>query len=240
MKSSTTAPAVAQGPKDVDELMKSAAMQPAPEKADEGEDPDAYHLNEHGDIVPDLPPEEWEISAVLVQSRGGFQAQQLMYNFKVIDDRATAVNPASTMREFFRTFLSGSTEILLLIAAFVSVVAAASIMTTIYNSVSARLREIAILRALGATRTKILTLICTEAVVVGLVGGLIGFVVGHLLSAAGSVYLEATMGETINWLSVGAEEWGYLALVVVMAFLAGLVPAMKAYRTPVATNLVAG
>ena len=128
-------------------------------------DPDAYHLDDKGDIVPDLPPEEWEISAMLVQSRGGFQAQQLMYNFRVIDDRATAVNPASVMREFFNTFLSGSTQILLLIAAFVSVVAAASIMTTIYNSVSARLREIAILRALGATRVKILTLICTEAVV---------------------------------------------------------------------------
>ena len=239
MKSTTTAPAIAQAPKDVDELMKSATLQPAPPAADEGEDPDAYHLDEHGDIVPDLPPEEWEISAVLVQLRGGFQAQQLMYNFKVIDDRATAVNPASVMREFFRTFLSGSTEILLLIATFVSVVAAASIMTTIYNSVSARLREIAILRALGATRARILTLICTEAIIVGLVGGLLGFVAGHLLSAAGSAYLEATMGESINWLGVGSEEWGYLALVVVMAFLAGLVPAMKAYRTPVATNLVA-
>jgi putative ABC transport system permease protein len=239
MKSAATAPA-AQTPQDVGELMQSATVQPAPEKKEAaGEDPDAYHLDEHGDIVPDLPQDEWELSAVLVQSRGGFQAQQIMYNFKVIDDRATAVNPATTMREFFRTFLSGSTEILLLIAAFVSVVAAASIMTTIYNSVSARLREIAILRALGATRTKILTLICTEAVIVGLLGGLLGFIVGHLLSAAGSAYLDATMGEGINWLGVGPEEWVYLALVVVMAFLAGLVPAMKAYRTPVATNLVA-
>jgi putative ABC transport system permease protein len=219
--------------------MKDATVAPKPAAADDGEDPDVYHLDEHGDIVPDLPPEEWEISAVLVQSRGGFQAQQIMYNFKVVDDRASAVNPATVMREFFETFLSSSTEVLLLIAAFVSVVAAASIMTTIYNSVSARLREIAILRALGATRARILTLICTEAVFIGLVGGLLGFVLGHLLSAAGSVYLNRTIGETINWMSVGPEEWGYLALVIVMAFLAGLVPALKAYRTPVATNLVA-
>ncbi len=226
----------------VDELMKSAAVQPstAPAEADTGPDPDAYHLDDQGNIVPDLPPEEWEISAILVKSRGAFQAQQIMYDFKVIDDRATAVNPASVMREFFDTFLSGSTKILLLIAAFVSVVAAASIMTTIYNSVSARLREIAILRALGATRAKILTLICTEAVIVGVVGGLLGFLVGHALSAAGSAYLNQTLGESIDWITIGPEEWYYLALVVVMAFLAGLVPAMKAYRTPVATNLVAG
>jgi hypothetical protein len=34
-------------------------------------------------------------------------------------------------------------------------------------------------------------------------------------------------------------ELAYLAGVVVLSFLAGLVPAMKAYRTPVATSLVA-
>src|SRR5207244_13504124 len=175
-----------------------------------GEDIDTCHLDEHGDIIPDLPEDEWTISAILVQTRGypegGFQADRLIYNFKVIDDRATAVNPATVMREFFQTFLSGSTTVLLVIAAFVSIVAAASIMTTIYNSVSARLREIAILRALGATRRRILTLICTEAILVGLVGGLLGMLAGHALSAAGSVYLQRTIGEGINWLTIAPEE----------------------------------
>jgi putative ABC transport system permease protein len=241
MKSASTEPALAQAPSDVNELLKAAAVVPAPEKKDDdAEDPDAYHLDARGDIIPDLPPEDWEISAILLQTRGGIAAEQLIYNFKVIDDRATAVNPASVMRGFFDTFLSGSTKVLLLIAAFVSIVAAASILTTIYNSVSARLREIAILRALGATRVRILTLICVEAVLIGLGGGLLGFVVGHALSGVGSEYLSRTIGEGINWIGVGSEEWGYLALVVVMAFLAGLVPALKAYRTSVATNLVAG
>jgi len=162
-----------------------------------------------------------------------------MYNFKVIDDRATAVNPASVMREFFNTFLAGSTQILLIISALVTVVAAASIMTSIYNSVTARRREIAILRALGATRNSILSLICVEAALIGLVGGVVGVVIGHLLSAGGSVYLERTMGEGIHWLRFSREELAYLIAVVVIAFLAGLVPALKAYTTPVADNLAA-
>ena len=230
--------------RDVGELMKDATVAPQPDKKEEpGEDIDPFHLDEHGDIIPDLPEDEWTISAILVQTRGypegGFQADRLIYNFKVIDDRATAVNPAGVMREFFQTFLSGSTTVLLLISAFVTVVAAASIMTTIYNSVSARLREIAILRALGATRKRILTLICLEAALIGLAGGVIGLVAGHVLAAAGSQYLQQTIGEGINWMVVGWKEWGYLAAVVILAFLAGLVPALKAYRTPVATNLVA-
>jgi putative ABC transport system permease protein len=151
-----------------------------------------------------------------------------------------AVNPASVMREFFDTFLSSSAKVLLLIALLVTVVAGASIMTTIYNSVSARRREIAILRALGATKGRILSLICIEAALVGLFGGILGFIAGHLLGAAGSIYMNKLVGEGLNWTAVGGEEWIYLGAVVVMAGLAGLVPGLKAYRTPVATNLVAG
>ena len=162
-----------------------------------------------------------------------------MYNFKVIDDRATAVNPASTMRSFFETFLSGTTTVLLLIACLVTIVAAVSIMTTIYNSVSARRREIAILRALGATRRRILVLICVEAGTVGFFGGIAGFFLGHLLSAGGSAYLNQKLGEGISWMTVGVEELLYLLAVVVIAVFAGLVPALKAYRVSVATNLVA-
>lgn len=133
---------------DVGDLMKDAAAPPpAATPEDEGEDPDAYHLDEQGDIVPDLPQDEWEISAILVKVRGGsgYNANMLLYNFKVIDDRATAVSPASVMREFFDTFLKGSANVLLSISVLVTVVAGASITTSIYNAVSARLREIAIL-----------------------------------------------------------------------------------------------
>lgn len=74
---------------------------------------------------------------------------------------------------------------------------------------------------------------------VGFLGAVAGFLVGHLLSAAGSVYLQQTIGEGIHWQRFDPDELGYVAVVVVLAFLAGLVPALAAYRTPVATNLVA-
>ena len=240
MKTPGAAPTTVAASHDLDALIEISTVTPEPKKEEGGEDADVYHLDADGNIVPDLPQEEWEVSAILVQSRGDFQAQQLIYNFKMIDDRATAVNPATVMREFIATFLSGTTKVLLLISALVTVVAATSIMTTIYNSVSARQKEIAILRALGATRRRILALICGEAVFIGVVGGIGGFVAGHLLSAVGSVYLQRMVGEGINWLSVGSEEWKYLLGVVAIALVAGLVPALKAYTTPVASNLTVG
>jgi putative ABC transport system permease protein len=198
-----------------------------------------YELNAQGEIVVELPKEKWMISAILVQSRGPFLASSLMYAINNGPD-AMAVNPATVMREFFSNFLEPGTKLWLLVAILVTLVASVSILVSIYNSIVARLREIAILRALGATRKRILAQICLEAGLIGATGAVVGLVLGHLLAAAGSTYMRRLMGEGLNWTRIGPEEALYLVAVTVIAVLAGLVPALKAYRTPVATNLVSG
>ena len=47
------------------------------------------------------------------------------------------------------------------------------------------------------------------------------------------------LGQGFDRWTVGADQLIYWAIVVVIAVLAGLVPALKAYSVPVATNLVA-
>lgn len=199
-----------------------------------------YEMTAGGEIDLKLPKEAWQISAVLVKARGGgARAMQLMW---MVNNSPTAqgVNPASEMRKFFDIFLRPSGALLLVITILVTVVAAVGILVSIYNSVSARLREIAILRALGATRVKVLSLICLEAGLIGLIGGALGLIVGHLLAAGVSAGMERYLGEGFAWWRMDGLEWIYLGAVVVLATLAGLVPAMKAYKTPVATNLVTG
>jgi putative ABC transport system permease protein len=198
----------------------------------------AYWLMPDGTIEIKLPQDKWQISAVLVKSRSAFAAQTLMYTLPLRTE-AAAVNPAQVMREFFDIFVTPSSYVLLAISVLVTVVAAVSILVSIYNSIAARRREIAILRALGATRTRILTLICVEAALIGTLGAVLGLIAGHLIGAAGSFFLQRLVGEGINWLVTSPIEWIYLGVVILLAVLAGLVPALKAYRTPVATNLVA-
>jgi putative ABC transport system permease protein len=201
-------------------------------------DPDevhSYRVNPDGTFELFVPKDMWEVSAILVKARGF--PQSLIYDINNRNE-AMAVNPAQVMRSFFDTFLKGPTLLLLIIAFLVSIVAAVGILVSIYNSVSARMREIAIMRALGATRVRVLTLICTEAGLVGLFGGILGLVGGHLLGAVASVLFNKFIGEGINWMIIDVREVYYLLAVVVIALLAGLVPAMKAYTTPVATNLV--
>ena len=217
-----------------------------------GEEPPDYQLASGKELLPDLPDSkdfisldlpssDWEVSAIYLRARGDVAAQQVLYyiaNGGIPD--VEAVNPAEVMRQFFEIFLRPSAQILLLISLLVSIVAAVGILVSIYNSVAARTREIAILRALGATKGRVLTLICAEAVLIGLAGALAGLVVGHIVGAIVSGYLNATFGQGFNWWSIRIDEWLFVLLVAVIAFLAGLVPALKAYRTPVATNLIAG
>lgn len=200
---------------------------------------EAYTVNPDGTIEPKLPKDQWVLSAILVKARAPFMAQSLTYNINA-GSAATAVNPAMVMSEFFHNVLKGSTLVLLLISALVTVVAAVGILVSIYNSVAARKREIAILRALGATKARVLTLICLEAGLIGLIGGVIGWVLGHVIGAVSAGYMERLLGQGFNAYAIGLDELAYLGGVVLIAVLAGLVPALKAYRTPVATNLVAG
>jgi ABC-type antimicrobial peptide transport system permease subunit len=85
----------------------------------------------------------------------------------------------------------------------------------------------------------VLALICLEAGLIGLFGGALGLVIGHLLGLGGSVFMNHLIGQEIHWMATGPREWIYLGVVVLLAVVAGFVPAMRAYRTPVATHLVA-
>ena len=208
-------------------------------------DENCAHDHEHAyEVLPDgtirlrATPHQWQVSAVLVRSRGAWHMASLMYRINNLP-QAMAVNPAGVMRDFFSTFLKPSSQLLLIVSVLVSLVAAVSVLVSIYNSVSARRREIAIIRALGATRGRVLALICVEAALVGAIGGLAGMVLGHLVAGGASVYLQWLLGQGMRWFATGWTEWLYLAGAVALSALAGLVPALKAYQTPVATNLAA-
>jgi putative ABC transport system permease protein len=192
-----------------------------------------------GTLKITLPPSVWALSAILVQSRGGVTGEALRYDLNNGTD-VMAVNPASVMREFFDTFLKPTRQLLLGICSLVTVVAAVGILVSIYNSVSARLKEIAILRALGATRKTVLSLICLEAAVIAAIGSVLGVAVGHGINALGAWYMMHRYGEVLQYdYREVVFEAAYVACVIAAAVVAGLVPAMKAYRTPVATYLVA-
>jgi putative ABC transport system permease protein len=178
-----------------------------------------------------------EISAVLIQLRAataGFMLD-LMYNKQ--GNRLTFAYPVGTIvAELFQK-ISWFDRVLELVAYLVALVAAASVLASIYSSMSARRRDLAILRALGAKRRTIFGAVVFEAAAIGALGGILGYAVYFALFAAVAGIIRAQTGVVLNVL-----QWQPvlaicpIAMVVVCA-IGGIVPALKAYRTPVAETL---
>ena len=113
-------------------------------------------------------------------------------------------------------------------------------LNTMYSAVANRTREIATLRALGFGSSPVVVSVLVEAVLLSVVGGLIG---GGLAWAAFDGYQTATM----NWQSFSQVAFAFkvtpsllargLFFAVAMGLLGGLLPAIRAARLPVVTAL---
>jgi putative ABC transport system permease protein len=180
-----------------------------------------------------------EVSAVLVKLKAdsalaGFQMDQ-MYNRQ--GNRLTFAWPIATIMAELFDKIGWFDRVLALVSYLVAIVASASILASIYNSMNERRREIAILRALGARRITIFVSILLEAAAISALGMLISFAVyGVIFTVAASIIREQT-GVVLNPLKFNAIMlWAPVALIILGA-LAGVIPAIKAYRTDVAQNL---
>jgi putative ABC transport system permease protein len=175
------------------------------------------------------------LSAVIVKTRSAGSALQLEYDLNQRPD-CLAAAPARVMAEFFDAF-DWIPLMLLAVASLVVVMAAVSIFVAIYNSMAERRRAIAIMRALGARRTTVLAIILLEAAALCLFGALAGVIVGHGLTAVAGAILSARSGVAISPMAFRPEELLVIVGVLVLGALAGVLPALKAYRTDIADGL---
>jgi putative ABC transport system permease protein len=113
-------------------------------------------------------------------------------------------------------------------------------LNTMYSAVANRTREIATFRALGFGSGPVVVSVLVEAVVLSLIGGVIG---GGLAWIAFDGYQTATM----NWQSFSQVAFAFrvtpallangMLFAVIMGLIGGLFPAIRAARLPVVTAL---
>ena len=128
-------------------------------------------------------------------------------------------------------------RILEMVAYLVMVVAAGSILASLYNTMNERRREFAILRSLGARRRTVFAVILLEAQTIALLGSLLGFAVYYaILIGAGTIVRDQTgvVLDLAAWHD--AFFWTPLGMLAIGG-VAGLLPALKAYATDVAGTL---
>lgn len=113
-------------------------------------------------------------------------------------------------------------------------------LNTMYSAVASRSREIATLRAIGFSAVPVVVSVLAESLFLCLVGGLVGAAGAYL---AFNGYQAATM----NWTSFSQVAFAFAVtpklliegtiFALIMGFVGGLFPAIRAARLPVATAL---
>ena len=172
---------------------------------------------------------------------------------------AQAVNPVIEVAALFQMLVNPIRWLLLALTSMICVVSALSILVGIYNSMSQRQHEIAVMRALGANRAKVMLIILCEAILLALVGGILGWVAGHGLNTALGPIVESRTGVPMSFFnfappvplsvmsaglipdsigSVGVSpEFLIIPGLMILAVVVGIYPAISAYRTDVSKSL---
>ena len=162
----------------------------------------AHEGGDHGDdeshdLVP-LSEDRRELTAILVRTSSPAASIRLpnLINEGTV---AQAVLPIREIRALFDVIVGPIETVLLVLTALIVVVSAVGILVSIYTSMSERRREIAVMRALGARRSTVRTIVLLESILLSLTGGLAGWVVGRTLIAALSPAIAARTGVVIGF-----------------------------------------
>ena len=251
--------------KSVDDEPKKPTDEPEPQLTTEEEKAKFFAAQkakgqlEREDNPDPLPTEQREITSLLLvmDQRQAYQLAPAVNGGK----EAQAVGPIAVIVGMFETIVAPVQSAMLFLACVVCIVSGISILVSIYNSMSDRRQEIAVMRALGADRFTVSQIILYEAMLLSLGGCLLGWFLGHVGCYIASPYISRQTNVEIGFHWFGEPyfhpldlipqlqntttsegvffpaEWLIVPSLLILSVLVGLWPAMTAYRTDVARSL---
>jgi len=205
--------------------------------AEAGHDHDHEHGHDHHHHEP-LPESQREVTALLVRAQNDLFVPG-MRNTINEGQVAQAVSPVLEIENLFAVMVDPIRIVLLVLTVLIVVVSAISILVSMYNSMSERKHEIAIMRALGAQRNTVMLIVLLESIFLAVGGGLIGWLLGHSLIGLLNPWIVAHTGVSLGFLKFVQLELFLIPALVALASLVGYLPALAAYRTDVAQALTA-
>lgn len=155
-----------------------------------------------------------------------FTVQRAINQYK--SEPLSAILPGVALQQLWE--LVGIAEkALIVVSSFVVVVGVFGMLTTLMTSLNERRREMAILRSVGARPVHVFSLIIGEALVVTLLGILVGIVFLYGLVGIAQPIFMAKMGLHINLSLFSSHELFLMGIVLVAGGIAGIIPGWKIY-----------
>lgn len=153
-------------------------------------------------------------------------------------NESTDMQAASPAIESTRLFslLGVGLDSLAILAYIIMVIAGLSVFISLYNALKDRKYDLAIMRSMGASQTKLFGLVLVEGLVITGIGGILGLFMGHLAL----YFIQQQTSESADFIQVFAvnnNELWIVLMACLIGMLSAVIPAIKAYRTSISTIL---
>lgn len=178
-----------------------------------------------------------QITAFLLRSKSRIQTLGLQREINSFaSEPLMAIIPAVTLNELWSA-IGYAEQGLRLVTFFVLIVGFIGMLVSIYNSLESRRREMSILRAIGAGPARVVSLLVGEATLLTVSGAVLGVLLAYLVLKVSQPIVETEFGLTIPTGFVSEAEWYFLLAAIVVGFVIGFIPAIKAYRNSLTDGL---
>ncbi|MEM9625550.1 MAG: ABC transporter permease [Pseudomonadota bacterium] len=153
------------------------------------------------------------------------------------EEPLSAILPGAALQQLWSLIGTAETA-LAAVSIMVVITALLGMVTMVLATLNERRREMAILRSVGARPRTVLGLLVAEAGLLGFLGAILGVVLLYLALLIVRPLVDATYGLylDIDWLT--SRELFYLLAVISVGLLAGLLPAIHAYRLSLADGMM--
>ena len=175
--------------------------------------------------------EDREVTMALIQYASPLAAVSFP-RFVNTTTEMQAAAPAIEMTRLFRLLGVGA-DVLRGFAAVLLLIATVSLLIALWNALRERQADWAMLRMLGASPSRVAAVLVWQALILTLLGGVLGLLLGHLLTGLVGYLLSVDRSISITgWVWLPEQVW-VLAGTLGMALVAALLPVWSAYRLDV-------
>jgi putative ABC transport system permease protein len=189
---------------------------------------------EHSHEENEKADESRELTSLLIQYRSPMSVAM----FPRMVNETTNMQAASPAQESTRLFslIGVGVDTLQWFAILIMMIAAISVFVNLYNSLKERSYDLAIMRTLGASRTKLFVIVIAEGVMLTLAGTVIGIVLGHLVLEFIGSNQESGQAQLSGFVLLYDELYLFVAGLAIGIF-AAIIPAVQAYRSNISKIL---
>ena len=194
-----------------------------------------HNHGDHADHADHDHDEDREITAMLIKFRNkmGMMTLPRMVNQ---DTNMQAALPAIEVNRLFELF-GVAISTLQIVALAIMLLGAISVFVSMINALKDRAFEMALMRSMGASRSQVFGMIMLEAVLLGIIGTVLGIILSHVGIGFLNEYANEEFGISIAIWHIDKLEWVLMAGTILLCIVAAILPAITTTRIDVSKIL---